>query len=170
MKKQPKSKKVVSAKLSPSACIKVPAVWEVKLTEHLNAVFVLWVNKYKVKLCNRKRFAQQTIREIVAGVKFCQAQQPQIHVVKTTLSRTFNIGDKCGCLLAKGVGGNYLRALKQLGITDTFSERIGCGEPDRWLKVDVLPADDGDPWTDCYNTLWRATGKFFKAHPEFEVS
>lgn len=136
--------------------------WRKKLREHLR--IKLDGSKYKNLGESRKRTSTQ---EVTNGVEFCIRRN--LPVVSSILTRNFDIGDRCNCLLAKGTGLSFPFALKHLRITNEQAGEIGCLHSDLSILLSRT-GDTGWCWSDIYNFLWRSTGQFFKAHPEFGVT
>lgn len=137
--------------------------WEAPLRICLEQRFKRLDKRGQVNAERKKLVSRRAIKEIIAGVKFCQNQTPSISVIKTTLSRTFDIEDECGCLLAKGLRMEFPDALDQLGLNTNKACRIGCAYSGDYFYC-------MSSWSECYNPLWRATGRFFKKHPEFGIT
>lgn len=110
----------------------------------------------------KAKIQQEAITEITQGVAFCHRHN--LPVVASTLARNFNIADGCGCLLKRATGAaNFCMALTQLGITCVTAEKIGCAHSN------ILEPLHSDSWGELMNSLWKATGQFFKEHGEFGV-
>ena len=104
------------------------------------------------------------MREIVAGVHFCKERD--FKIVGAVLSSNFNIGSACRCLLAKSTDREFSQALTLLGISANSAVRLGCLESETFVKAGY---SHGFCWSEIYNALWIAVGKFFKKHKEFGI-
>ena len=110
----------------------------------------------------RKRLRDRAVWDIARGVQFCLEKGLKLSV---TLSRNFNIGCACSCLLAKNSAErDYESALWEQRLSYRSAEMMGF-EPSQ--KVFDLLILEFPNWYQIYNCLWRKVGRFFRAHPKF---
>ncbi len=104
---------------------------------------------------------KSAIDEIIHGIDFCI--QKKLPITKSLLSKTFDIGNPCKCLLAKATQSNYREALRSLELSTINAASFGCSPS---AQHDILTSGS---WSRLYNTLWKVAGVFLDKHPELGI-
>ena len=135
--------------------------WKMQLRAHLKKMTIS--SKFK-KLDPDWR--EGAFDGIVAGVTFCI--QKDLPIIPSTLARDFDMGSENRCLLAKAGQTTLKQVCSRFKLNLADLEEMEC----TWCRASPSDSSYTTYWTweEIANFLWRATGRFFKEHPECGVN